>query len=1502
MPVINCPIDGCKYKTEDVSEAIVIKLLEMHTLTHTASQPARIKGPKLSRPTIDVGANEEIWNTFKRRWETFMKGSGIQQNEASAQLFECAGNELSELALRLDPTIASHPTDKIMSTLHSLAVIPVAIGVTRAELMKMKQKSDETFRTFAARVKGKAETCDYQVEVFCGKCENVINAQYATETMKDVLLAGILDIDIRREALNCEGLIRKPINQLISFVERREMSKSAAPEVNMSAISSFKRGKNKKLIIYAHGERQYAKPNYQETRSCPSCHNLYKPYKQGRNGWNKRPYHICFNCWKKKSQECAAAQMNHCVSTTSRKLESKVSSFILSHRVFNNNWWRKANKNTHPTLYISISHVGSSRSAVVNVIADTGAQSNLWGYNDFISKGFSKKDLSPVTLRISAANNQSLNIIGAFRAKFSGKSPKGENVCCRDVIYVSDSVSHFYLSCSTMMQLGIIGKNFPTVGDCDIYNTKEIKVDVSSTSLVRALKSGCADNTVGDLLQCSCPQRECVPPRPNSLPFSAIPENNNKMRKWLINQFKSSTFNTCPHRPLQQMVGPPMEIHISEDAKPKVCYTAAPIPLHWQQKVYDDLIRDEALGVIEKVPYGVPVSWCHRMVVTRKHDGTPRRTVDLSPLNRYCKREIYSSESPFRLARRIPQGTWKTVTDAWNGYHSVPLRKCDSHLTTFVTPFGRWRYIRAPQGFLSSGDGYNRRFEAILTDFERKERCVDDTIHYDSDLEAHWWRTIDFLILVGKSGIVLNPDKFQFAQKTVEFAGFRISENNIEPLPKFLDAIKSFPTPVSNTDIRSWYGLINQVSNYAQLRDCLAPFRQFLSAKSKFSWSGELDQAFEKSKLEIIKAIRKGVEIFDVALPTCLRPDWSSRGIGYFLLQKHCKCKGNMPQCCSSGWKITLAGSRFLQNAEKNYAAIEGEALALAWALEQTRYFTQGCSNLMVITDHKPLVKIFRDRTLDQITNTRLFRLKQRTLPWYFEISYLPGKTNHMADAMSRYPSPNGEVGDEDRIEAILVASIESEAQDLTTISWEIIADKTKLDPVLSKLIIAIDENFKGSYPELQPYLKHRDALYKQDGVVILRNRVVIPTSLRTNVLSVLHSAHQGVLGMGSRARSIVFWPGMTRDIEKVRENCSDCNRNAPSQAHLPSLPVNPPTTPFEKIYADFFQYGSKHYLIIGDRLSGWTDVYAIQSNTFQSGANALVRCLRIFFATYGVPEEISTDGGPEFMADICKTFLRRWDVKHRVSSAYFPRSNGRAEVSVKSIKRLLRSNIGPGGSLNNDRFLQAILQHRNTPGPLSGVSPSEILFGRPIKDKFSFTTKLLKFSNSAYQRNWREAWARKERAIRSRYRKSIPRLNFNSRIIPPLKAGDRCLIQNQHGNYPRKWERSGTITKVLPFNKYELKVDGSGRLTIRNRKFIRRLKMTSTAIQRAPLRYWDSPETITESSPNMINDGDENQPSSNTSSPCFVPYMLKRLAPFNKPGLKEDTSVPQTRLRPRQV
>ena len=300
----------------------------------------------------------------------------------------------------------------------------------------------------------------------------------------------------------------------------------------------------------------------------------------------------------------------------------------------------------------------------------------------------------------------------------------------------------------------------------------------------------------------------------------------------------------------------------------------------------------------------------------------------------------------------------------------------------------------------------------------------------------------------------------------------------------------------------------------------------------------------------------------------------------------------------------------------------------------------------------------------------------------------------------------------------------------------------------------------------MSDYIRYKDSFYVNDGLVLFKDRVVIPSSLRQKVLENLHSAHQGVSSMQLRAQSIVCWPGITASIQVTRARCIECNRNAPSQAPLLSEPATPPSTPFEQVFGDFFEFGGHHYLVAGDRLSGWSEVFSTPTGSAQSGARGLIACLRSLFATFGVPEEFASDGGPEFTASITNNFLKKWGVKPRISSAYHPQSNGRAEVAVKSAKRLLQSNTGPNGSLNHDKFLRALLQLRNTPDPDCDLSPAQILFGRPIRDSLSFVNRLEKYSNPHVRPMWRAAWAQKEEALRTLFTKSSETLNEQAKVL----------------------------------------------------------------------------------------------------------------------------------------
>ena len=127
---------------------------------------------------------------------------------------------------------------------------------------------------------------------------------------------------------------------------------------------------------------------------------------------------------------------------------------------------------------------------------------------------------------------------------------------------------------------------------------------------------------------------------------------------------------------------------------------------------------------------------------------------------------------------------------------------------------------------------------------------------------------------------------------------------------------------------------------------------------------------------------------------------------------------------------------------------------------------------------------------------------------------------------------------------------------------------------------------------DLSEFNRYRERLSTINGNILYDNRLLIPEELRPEILRGLHSAHQGVVGMMSRAKQIVFWPGMFKDLERTRAKCMDCHIRAPSQAALPSRPIASPDYPFQQITADYCMIKSKTWLVIADRFSGWVSVY----------------------------------------------------------------------------------------------------------------------------------------------------------------------------------------------------------------------------------------------------------------------------------------------------------------------
>ena len=1025
-----------------------------------------------------------------------------------------------------------------------------------------------------------------------------------------------------------------------------------------------------------------------------------------------------------------------------------------------------------------------------------------------------------------SANNMDINILGAILLHISGLDSEGNTRSTHQMTYITDCSSNFYLSRAACEDLGIISYEFPTVGETPYPDTIQVVSTEPQTGIQPSPK----------LADCGYPERTVPPPVP-SLPFPATESNLQQLEDFILDYFKSSTFNICPHQPLPFMSGPPMELMIDPNASPKAHLKARPVPIHYQEEVKAGLDMDERLGVIRKLPPNTFTKFCHSMVVAAKSDGKPRRTVDFQELNKHASREPHPTPSPFHLARSVPPNMKKSTCDVWNGFHLLRLDNKAWDYTTFTTPWGRYQYMVAPQGYLASGDAFTKRYDAITADVKNIVKCVDDSLLWAKNIDESFKQICEYIALCGHNGIILNPIKFKFARDEIEFAGFHITNDSVRPSDKFSKAISEFPTPVNLTDVRSWFGLVNQIAYAFSITEVMQPFRSLLKPGNKFEWTPDLEKSFKTSKQVIIQEIEKGVKIFNKSKPTCLATDWSKTGIGFWLFQKHCRCIGSKPFCCRSGWQITLVGSRFTQAAESRYAPVEGEALAVVYALEKAKYFVLGCPDLTIAVDHKPLLKLFGDRSLDDIPNSRLRNLKEKTLRYRFQMVHIPGAKHLAADGISRHPVKQGCINeDQDEIAVLnydyspnieirtqISALTTLHSSPITNVTWDLIRTATASDTTLNNLLQVIEDGFPEKTsdlpPDLRPYSKLRHQLSTVDGVIIFNDRILIPPPFRPNVLSTLHSAHQGTSSMTARAESSIFWPGISKDIKNIRESCNQCHRNAPSNPSAPPTPPTLPVYPFQCICADYFTHMGRPYLVIVDRYSGWPIV-----EEADDGANGLIKKLGSVFNTFGIPEELASDGGPEFKASCTSKYLCDLGVHHRLSSVAFAHSNCRAELGVKTVKRLLTDNVDHQGKLNSLAFHRALLQYRNTPDRDTKLSPAMCVFGHQIRDFIPILPQ-----KYIPHRSWRDTLEAREEALRNRHMKAHERLSEHTKRLPPLKVGDHVRIQNQTGPHPLKWDRTGIIIEVKQFDQYQVKVDGSNRTSLRNRKFLRKFVPAQT-------------------------------------------------------------------------
>ena len=287
-------------------------------------------------------------------------------------------------------------------------------------------------------------------------------------------------------------------------------------------------------------------------------------------------------------------------------------------------------------------------------------------------------------------------------------------------------------------------------------------------------------------------------------------------------------------------------------------------------------------------PVTEPTEWCAPIVVTpKKNSDRICMCVDLSKLNKFVRRERYPSTTPAGAVADIAQAKAKyfIVFDALKGYHQCPLDEASQNLTTFITLFGRFKYLRAPYGISSINEHYNRRIDEAFVGMHNFRKIVDDKVIFDEDKSEHIKHVPQFLHRCEEKNITLNSDKFRFCQTEITFAGFELSTEGYTISKDITDAIKKFPTPSSRTDLRSFFGLVNQLaSSTNELATVLAPLHPLLSTHNDFTWTPIHEEAFTHAKKILVTA--PTLAYFDFLKETRLHTDASTIGIGFVLMQR----------------------------------------------------------------------------------------------------------------------------------------------------------------------------------------------------------------------------------------------------------------------------------------------------------------------------------------------------------------------------------------------------------------------------------------------------------------------------------------------------------------------------------------------------------------------------------------------------------------------------------------
>ena len=512
------------------------------------------------------------------------------------------------------------------------------------------------------------------------------------------------------------------------------------------------------------------------------------------------------------------------------------------------------------------------------------------------------------------------------------------------------------------------------------------------------------------------------------------------------------------------------------------------------------------------------------------------------------------------------------------------------------------------------------------------------------------------------------------------------------------------PLPNTKVELQKFLGCVNFYHKFLpKLATILAPLHNLTASvdgqKSKLLWTEQQRKAFSDAKDSLANAVL--LVHPDPEAPISLTTDASDVAVGAVLSQ------GRDTKQAPLGFF-----SKKLSGAELNYSTFDRELLGVFLAVKHFQQYLEG-RKFTIYTDHKPLCGAIVGSTT---RSPRQARHLSYIAEFSTDLQHLPGPANVVADALSRPAEESTRTADPTTKSTTAIASPQTVAAASTVLTAQI--DWRELAKSQREAVQEFEQLMSGKTSLKVETVKHSSGVDMLCDVSNSRPRPLVPRNWTRKVFDVFHGlSHPGARITLDTIRRSFVWYGMSTQIKTWARSCQSCQQAKISQhVKAPYHHRPPPDRRFASLHVDLVGplpecRGYRYLFTIIDRYTRWMEVIPLVTMTATDCATALVEN---WIARYGVPTDIVTDQGRQFISTIWVELLRSLGIISSRTTPYHPQSNGMVERMHRTLKERLMSRRA--GVLWMDHLPAVMMGLRASVREDAGVSPAELVFGMPFR------------------------------------------------------------------------------------------------------------------------------------------------------------------------------------------